>query len=371
MATTLTFPSHLDHLHRSVEEFGRDVRYVRRFITHLIRLPELRQFRSAQLGIDNPGQLYTDLSMHLKNAFESFSNFINFTNPAQICADPLARLEAIVDEVKLRIHLLSLGMQKPHFENLVSGLSSAQGAYSFELEPLVVSPAWSLIFVVVVLTIGSLIYIGYYYITVNGPQPQSCLIDQLNQLHTFESSKTQDREAHPQLDQTMMERKPLFTQPAFMPPHLILLRYIYPTSSNWPPAYLQAFARAQASQLSSSPPSSYITSATFNSKIMTVGRQGIQTQTQMQTHIDTPPAANTRGQRDQTAKRSNGKIFLSRKAVRRDLEDGEIGLRAGIKLSEGRREVVSPLIPIDRESGAELTGSRWNGRGSSGLTERR
>ena len=130
---------------------------------------------------------------------------------------------------------------------------------------------------------------------------------------------TQVQKGFSQFSQPIVgQHAPQIQDTRFIPPHLVLIKYIYPTSSIWPPHYLQAFARAQASQLST-----------------------IDAHSGTQTHMDTPPAANTRRMRDETAKKWNGKIVLSKKGVRRDLQDGKVGLRAGVKLGDEGDQTVS------------------------------
>lgn len=84
------------------------------------------------------------------------------------------------------------------------------------------------------------------------------------------------------------------------PPHLILLRYIYPKeSSYWPAYYLQSFHRAQQSLMQQDE--------------LTGG------------HVDAPPSSGTRGNKDGCV----GKIILDKKMVQRDLKNGVVGFREG------------------------------------------
>lgn len=114
-----------------------------------------------------------------------------------------------------------------------------------------------------------------------------------------------------------------------IPPHLILIRYIHPATSIWPLKYNQAFLKAQASQYR-------IQSLTHRQL-----QCGLSAESAMQTHLDTPPAANTRRQKDVTAKKWNGKVVLSRKMVSKDLEDGAVCLRTGVRMYDERGGMVS------------------------------
>lgn len=86
------------------------------------------------------------------------------------------------------------------------------------------------------------------------------------------------------------------------PPHLTLLQYVHPNSSHWPPYYLQAFRKAQES--------------------VEKMKEGMAT-----SHIDAPPSGNTRRSKTDWT----GKIVLDRRVLERDLMEGRIGYRDGVK----------------------------------------
>ena len=86
------------------------------------------------------------------------------------------------------------------------------------------------------------------------------------------------------------------------PPHLILLQYIYPNSSHWPPYYLQAFRKAQES--------------------IEKMKEGTAT-----SHIDAPVSGNTRRSKTDWT----GKIVLDSRVLEKDLFEGRIGYRDGVK----------------------------------------
>jgi hypothetical protein len=84
------------------------------------------------------------------------------------------------------------------------------------------------------------------------------------------------------------------------PPHLILIQYIHPKTSFWPPYYLQAFHKAQQS-------------ATEHEMILGG-------------HVDAPPSSGTRGNKDGC----RGKIVLDKKVVNKDIKSGVVRYREGV-----------------------------------------
>jgi hypothetical protein len=96
--------------------------------------------------------------------------------------------------------------------------------------------------------------------------------------------------------------------PNIIPPHILLLHYIYPNSSYWPAHYLRAFRLAVESA------SAHLDSDSERSRA---------------SHTDAPVSANTRT-RGKDGKRWNGRVVLSRKRVEEDLRSGEVGLRRGV-----------------------------------------
>jgi len=112
------------------------------------------------------------------------------------------------------------------------------------------------------------------------------------------SSSSTSHPAHPSSINQMPNQKPM------IPPHILLLHYLYPNSSYWPAHYLRAFRLA-------------------------VESAHLDAERSRASHTDAPVSANTRT-RGKDGKRWNGRVVLSRKRVEEDLRSGDVGLRRGV-----------------------------------------
>lgn len=314
MNLEVSYSTHLETLARSLAEIGQHITRIAREITTLspdtISLQSGCSFKMAKLEMYFPksteliGNIYTDIVLGIDN---------------------------VVDVIKMKVHLFILRFGP--YETLMR--MKMEGILGYGRESFATIQWLGLSWTAITIIGIGLALVGVAVLTLG---PGAPCTPSLGEVANHQHRQVIDEEiripdefskrSNTQPIVITQRNTPPHRGPTPDPPHLVLLKYIHPTTSIWPPHYLQAFDRAQASQLSSLDAHHGTTS-------------GSGTKTKTLTHMDTPPSANTRRQRDMTAKKWNGKIVLSKKGVRRDLREGKVGLRAGVKLGDGADEVVS------------------------------
>lgn len=320
--TLAAVSSDLTQLREQVETLWRSRRSIYMpsiaFRTSLVRRP----FRAA----------IRDLSTRLSRVDSLFIPPLTSSSP---CDAVLDAVDSSKDYIKLKINLLFLrNWRYAGLEGVLEICSSAR-RIEFKLVPLgaqglAVLTSGPGILVLAVIGVGLAVWVvrfGTRSQAVAIPAPASAVVGKTEDGRksvTFSPLLEDDSGEYlsDDLDIAPMRPTPLpgladgGPTPGPIPHHELLLSYIHPMRSNWPPAYLQAFDRAAKSQAQ-------------------VGGM---------THVDTKPSANTRSKGRETAEKWNGKVVLSMRGVREDLRAGRIGLREGVVLDEGGLKVSHSLL---------------------------